>query len=224
MKPFRIFVAAVLLALIPGASAQAQDKIEKPDLVLGVGGKSSLYYLPLTLAERAGLFQGTGAERHHHRFRRRLEIAAVADRRFRRCGPPAPTNTPSGCRSKGQDIAAVIELGRFPGMVLAVRKDKAAQVKSFGDLKGMKIGVSAPGSSTNFFVNALIARDGVKPMKYRSLAVGTGLSRGRGGEEGRDRRHRQSRSGHDQARPGRRHRHTRGLAHRRRQHEAVRRQ
>src|SRR5260370_17431869 len=60
MKPFRIFVAAVLLALIPGATAQAQDKIEKPDLVLGVGGKSSLYYLPLTLAERLGYFREPG--------------------------------------------------------------------------------------------------------------------------------------------------------------------
>ncbi len=79
-------------------------------------------------------------------------------------------------QSKGQDIAAVIELGRFPGMVLAVRKDKAAQVKSFSDLKGMKIGVSAPGSSTNFFVNALIARDGVKPDEVSIIGVGTGLS------------------------------------------------
>ena len=67
-------------------------------------------------------------------------------------------STPSGCRSKGQHIVAVIELGRFPGMVLAVKKSKAAQVKTFGDLKGMKIGVTAPGSSTNFFVNALIAQ------------------------------------------------------------------
>src|SRR5258706_4911643 len=60
MKPFRIFVATVLLALALGASAQAQDKIEKPDLVLGVGGKSSLYYLPLTLAERLGYFKEQG--------------------------------------------------------------------------------------------------------------------------------------------------------------------
>ena len=60
MKPFRIVVTAVLLALTPGAPALAQDKIEKPDLVLGVGGKSSLYYLPLTLAERLGYFKEQG--------------------------------------------------------------------------------------------------------------------------------------------------------------------
>jgi len=59
---------------------------------------------------------------------------------------------------------------------VAVRKEKAAQVKSFGDLKGLKIGVSAPGSSTNFFVNAMIARDGVKPDQVAIIGVGTGLS------------------------------------------------
>jgi len=65
MKPFRIFVATVLLALALGASAQAQDKIEKPDLVLGVGGKSSLYYLPLTLASDLAISRNR-AQRHHH--------------------------------------------------------------------------------------------------------------------------------------------------------------
>jgi NitT/TauT family transport system substrate-binding protein len=70
----------------------------------------------------------------------------------------------------------VIELGRFPGIVLGVRKDKAAQVKSFKDLKGMKIGVTAPGSSTNFFVNALIAKDGLKPEDVSIIGVGAGMS------------------------------------------------
>jgi NitT/TauT family transport system substrate-binding protein len=79
-------------------------------------------------------------------------------------------------QAKGQDIAAVLELGRFPGIVLAVRKDRAAQVKSFKDLKGFKIGVTAPGSSTNFFVNALIARDGLKADDVAIIGVGTGLS------------------------------------------------
>src|SRR5262249_38390846 len=79
-------------------------------------------------------------------------------------------------QAKGQEIAAVLELGRFPGIVLGVRKDKAAAVKSFKDLKGMKIGVTAPGSSTNFFVDALIAREGLKPDDVAIIGVGTGLS------------------------------------------------
>ena len=79
-------------------------------------------------------------------------------------------------QAKGQDIAAVLELGRFPGIVVAVRKDRAGTVKSFKDLKGMKIGVTAPGSSTNFFVDALIAQDGLKPEDVAIIGVGAGMS------------------------------------------------
>jgi len=172
MKPFRIFVAAVLLALIPGATAQAQDKIEKPDLVLGVGGKSSLYYLPLTLAERLGYFKeqglnvtitdfGGGSKSLQSLIGGSADVVTGAYEHTIRM------------QSKGQDIAAVIELGRFPGMVLAVRKDKAAQVKSFGDLKGMKIGVSAPGSSTHMIVAHLLGKGGLKSEDVSIIGVGT---------------------------------------------------
>ena len=100
----------------------------------------------------------------------------------------------------------MIELGRFPGIVLGGEQGKApTRSRSFGDLKGLKIGVTAPGSSTNFFVNALIARDGVKPEDVSFIGVGTGLERGRGDQEGRHRRDLQHRSGHHQARTERRH-------------------
>ena len=51
-------------------------------------------------------------------------------------------------------------------------KDKAAQYKSPKDLKGMKIGVTAPGSSTNMFVNNLLAKDGLKPDDVAIIGVG----------------------------------------------------
>jgi len=53
---------------------------------------------------------------------------------------------------------------------------QGGSVKSFKDLKGFKIGVTAPGSSTNFFVNALIAREGLKADDVAIIGVGTGLS------------------------------------------------
>ena len=75
-------------------------------------------------------------------------------------------------QAKGQAIRAVIELGRFPGMVLVVKKEHAGKVKTFGDLKGMKIGVTAPGSSTHFLLNALIGKDGLKPEDVSVIGVG----------------------------------------------------
>src|SRR4051812_32183173 len=176
MKITRLAAGIVATALLLcGASVQAQDKPEKPDIVLGVGGKSSLYYLPLTLAERLGYFKeqglnvtvtdfGGGAKALQSLIGGSADVVTGAYEHTIRM------------QVKGQPIAAVLELGRFPGIVLAVRKEKAAQIKSFKDLKGAKIGVTAPGSSTNFFVNALIAKDGLKPEDVSIIGVGTGLS------------------------------------------------
>jgi len=163
---------ALILALVGSAGAQAP---EKTDLTLGVGGKSALYYLQLTLTERLGYFKeqglnvtitdfGGGAKSLQSLIGGSADVVTGAYEHTIRM------------QVKGQPIQAVIELGRFPGFVLAVRKDRAAQVKSFKDLKGMKIGVTAPGSSTHFFVNALIAKEALKPEDVSIVAVGSGMT------------------------------------------------
>jgi len=163
---------ALLAMLAVPAAAQAP---EKPDLVLGVGGRSLLYYLPLTLAERLGYFKAEGLNVTI------TDFGGGAKALQSLIGGSADVVTGAYehtifMQAKGQEIAAVLELGRFPGIVLAVRKDRAAAVKSFKDLKGMKIGVTAPGSSTNFFVDALIAQDGLKPEDVSIIGVGAGMS------------------------------------------------
>ena len=50
---------ALLLALPMGAQAQ---KLETTKVRLAVGGKSSLYYLPLTITERLGYFKEAGLD------------------------------------------------------------------------------------------------------------------------------------------------------------------
>jgi len=161
---------AFILAFVGIAGAQA---IEKKDLTFGVGGKSLLYYLPLTLAERLGYFKEQGLNVTINDFAGGAQslqslvggsvdaVAGAYEHTIR-------------MQAKGQDIKAVIELGRFPGIVLAVKKDKAASVKSFADLKGMKIGVTAPGSSTNFFVQYLMVKAGLRPDDASFIRVGAG--------------------------------------------------
>ena len=76
---------------------------------------------------------------------------------------------------KGQDIVAVIELGRYPGITLAVKKDRVDKIKTIADLKGAKIGVTAPGSSTNMIAQFLMTKAcGLKPDDASFLGVGAG--------------------------------------------------
>ena len=173
---YRVIRCLVLFCLCvgPGAPVSAET-IEKPNLVLGVGGKSLLYYLPLTLAERLGYFKEEGLNVTI------TDFGGGAKSLQSLIGGSADVVTGAYehtifMQAKGQEITAVLELGRFPGIVLAVRKDRAAAVKGFKDLKGLKIGVTAPGSSTNFFVDALIAKDGLKPEDVAIIGVGAGMS------------------------------------------------
>lgn len=62
--------------------------------------------------------------------------------------------------------------GRAPQIVLAVNNKTVPNYKSIADLKGKKIGVTAPGSSTNIMVNYVLARAGIKPNEVSIIGVG----------------------------------------------------
>jgi NitT/TauT family transport system substrate-binding protein len=171
----RTIAFAALAALGLATGQTGAQTLEKPKLTLGVGGKPLLYYLPLTIAESRGFFRDAGLQVETNDFgggARALQalmggsvdvVTGAYEHTIR-------------MQTKGQDVRAVLELGRFPGIVLAVRKDRAAQLRTPADLKGMKIGVTAPGSSTNFFVNYLMAKAGANPKDAAFIGVGTGLS------------------------------------------------
>jgi len=174
MAPMRLLLATLAAALALTGAAQGQAP-EKRQITLGVGGKTALYYLPLTIAERLGHFKEQGLDVAINDFRGGAQsLQALAG---------GSVDVVTGAyehtirmQAKGQDVRALVELGRFPGIVLGVRKDRAEAYKSPADLKGMKIGVSAPGSSTNFFVMYLMAKAGLKPADASYIGVGIGPS------------------------------------------------
>ena len=54
-------VAALTVALLTHA-ASAQDKPQAPRVRLAVGGKSAIFYLPLSVTERLGYFKDAGLD------------------------------------------------------------------------------------------------------------------------------------------------------------------
>ncbi len=162
-------VMALLLAL-PAAQAQ---KPETAKVRLAVGGKTSLYYLPLTVTERLGYFKEAGLDVEISDFQGGAKSLQAL------MGGSADVVTGSydhtiQMQAKGQPIIALIQLGRFPGFALALRKEKADSYKSPKDLKGMKIGVTAPGSSTHFMALHMMTQAGLKPDDASFIGVGAG--------------------------------------------------
>jgi len=161
--------AASSLAAWPRlAGAQA---IEKPKLTLAVGGKNLLYYLPLTVAETLGYFKDEGLEPQI------VDFAGGSQALRAVVGGSADVVSGAfehtiNMQAKGQRLRAFVLQGRAPQIVLAVNRKTMPQFKSVADLKGRKIGVTAPGSSTNIMANFVLAKAGLKPSDVSYIGVG----------------------------------------------------
>ncbi len=157
---------AIALAFSLATPVAAQDRVR-----LAVGGKSGVYYLPLPVIERLGYFKDAGVD---------VEVADVAGgSRTLQAIVGGSADIGMGTfdhtiqlQAKGHPVVAVLQFGRFPGFVLAMMAGKADRYKSPADLKGMKIGVTAPGSATNFMAAYMMGRAGLKPEDASFIGVG----------------------------------------------------
>jgi len=174
MKLCRSLVAAAgatLMLLLP-PDAQAQAKPEKPKVSIAVGGKAAFYYLPLTIAERLGYFKDEGLEVEISDFDGGSKALQAVVGGSADVVSGAWENTIDQ-QPKGLQLQGFVLQGRYPMICVALAKAKAATYKSPKDLKGLKIGVSAPGSSTNRMVLHLLAKEGLKGDDVSIIGVGT---------------------------------------------------
>ncbi len=171
------FVAAMALFVVHPASAQntGQDRAaSRPELRtvhLAVGGRAALFYLPLTVTERLGYFRDAGLEVEISDFQGGARALQAL------MGGSADVVTGSfdhtiQMQAKGQPVIAVVQLGRFPGFALGLIASKGAVWRGPQDLKGMKIGVTAPGSSTHFMAAYMMVRSGLKADDASFVGVG----------------------------------------------------
>ena len=142
-------------------------------MTLAVGGKNLLYYLPLTVAEQLGYFKAEG-----------LDVTVVdfaGGSKALQAVIGGSADVVSGAfehtinmQFKGQFLRAFALQGLAPQIVLGVNPKTMANFKTIADLKGKKIGVTAPGSSTNVMVNFVLAKAGLKPSDVSIVGVGAG--------------------------------------------------
>ncbi|HZV93693.1 MAG TPA: ABC transporter substrate-binding protein [Caldimonas sp.] len=162
--------SAAALALPSFAFGQA---LEKPKVALAVGGKNLLYYLPLTIAETQGYFKDEGLD---------LTISDFAGgSRALQALVGGSADVVSGAfehtitmQVKGQRLRAFVLEGRAPQIVLGINPKTMPDYKTVADLKGKKLGVTAPGSSTQVLANFVLAKAGLKPSDVSIVGVGAG--------------------------------------------------
>jgi NitT/TauT family transport system substrate-binding protein len=169
-----VILGATTLAAPALVRAQAVGKaVEKPRLTIAVGGKNLLYYLPLTIAESLGYFKAEG-----------LDVTIVdfaGGSKALQAVVGGSADIVSGAfehtlimQPKGIRLRAFVLQGRAPQVVLGINPKTMPSFKSVADLRGRKIGVTAPGSSTNVLANFVLAKAGLKPADVSIIGVGAG--------------------------------------------------
>lgn len=170
MKLFAKFAAAAMAVLAMTGGAVAQSKV-----TVAVGGASCLCYLPTVLAQQLGNFTKAGVNVELVNFQGGSQaLKAVIG---------GSADVVSGyfdhtvaLAAKQQALQSFVVYDRYPGLVLVVAPGQTGKITSVKDLAGKKVGVSAPGSSTDFFLKYQLKKAGVDLNSTAVIGVGLGAT------------------------------------------------
>src|SRR6476659_10673319 len=169
-KLFGRLIGALLALALISAPASAQSKV-----TIAVGGGACLCYLPTVLANQLGEYEKAGLKVDL------VDLKGGSDALKAVLGGSA--DVVSGyfdhcvnLAAKKQELQSFVVYDRYPGLVLVVSPGHTNEIKSIKDLAGKKVGVSAPGSSTDFFLKFLLKKSGIDPAGTAVIGVGLGAT------------------------------------------------
>jgi NitT/TauT family transport system substrate-binding protein len=157
----------------PAASVPT-SKLEKRSLTIAVANKAALTYLPLTVAEHMGFFQAEGIDMEV------LEVPSLVRAQQMASAVGGGADIVSGwientlaLQAKGQAFTAFVLQGRAPQIMLGVSTKSMRSFRSLMDLRGKKIGITAPGTPTHTIACAALSRAGLRLSDMSFVSVGT---------------------------------------------------
>ncbi len=162
-----ISAAAAAAAVIAAPAVLAAPRKVR----IAVGGKALYYYLPISIAERLGYFKDEGIDVEIIDFQGGSKSLQAVVGGSADVVSGAFEHTIS-MQTRGQQMRAFVLQGRAPQVVFAVNNKTMPGYKTLSDLKGKKIGVTAPGSSSQVLANFVLARAGIKPSDVSFVGVG----------------------------------------------------
>jgi NitT/TauT family transport system substrate-binding protein len=159
----RLLIAFAALVMTTGLAAAK--------VTIAVGGAGCLCYLPTVLARELGEYQKAGVDVELINFKGGSQAltavlggsADVVSGYYDHCVNLA---------AKNQALQAFVVYDRYPGLVLVISPKHTGAINSIKDLAGKKVGVSAPGSSTDFFLKYLLSKNGVDANSVGVIGIG----------------------------------------------------
>jgi NitT/TauT family transport system substrate-binding protein len=165
----RLFLVSLLSVFLVHPAA-AQTKV-----TIAIGGGACLCYLPTVLAKQLGEYEKAGLAVEL------VDLKGGSDALKAVLGGSA--DVVSGyfdhcvnLAAKKQELQSFVVYDRYPGLVLVVSPKHTGKITSIKDLAGKKVGVSAPGSSTDFFLKYQLKKNGLDPAGTAVIGVGLGAT------------------------------------------------
>jgi NitT/TauT family transport system substrate-binding protein len=148
---------------------------DTPQIKIMVGGIDKVIYLPAKLTEQLGYFKAEG-----------LDVQLLTEP----SGATAENVLIAGdvqgvvgfydhtvdLQTKGKCIESVVQFADVPGEVEIVAAGQAAAIKGPADFRGRKLGITSPGSSTDFLTQYLATKGGLKSGEYTTVKAGAGTN------------------------------------------------
>ena len=168
-----LFIGMLLSAVCSVLAASPSVAQQSQDVSLGIGGRTLFSYLPLTLTDRLGYFRDEGLAVRINDFQggsKSLEALVGGSIDF----VAGAYENALFMKQKGVDLKAVALLTDRFGLVFALNKELAAKYKSPEDIRGKKIGVTAPGSAVSNALEIILAKGGMTPKDVAMIGIGGG--------------------------------------------------
>jgi len=144
-----------------------------PTVKIMVGGLSKQIYLPFQLAKQLGMYAKYGV--NVSLFDEPAGIdATTAMLAGQVDGTGGFYDHTIDIQAKGKDTESVVSMLQVPGEVELCRTDLKGKINSPADWKGRNLGITDPGSSTDFLTQYLGVKNGVQPSETTRIGVQAG--------------------------------------------------
>ncbi|MGY2875340.1 NitT/TauT family transport system substrate-binding protein [Marmoricola sp. URHA0025 HA25] len=167
-------LAASMAACGRSSSASSDDDAKgTPKVSIMVGGIDKVIYLPAMLTERLGYFKDAGVDvsLKTEPSGATAENVLVAGKVDGVVGFYDHTVT---LQAQGKCIESVVQFAKVPGEAEVVSTKAAGAIGAPTDFKGKKLGVTSPGSSTDYLTQYLATKHGVDTKDYTTVTAGAG--------------------------------------------------
>jgi len=151
-----------------GGDASAHGEVR-----IMVGGIDKVIYLPAMLTQQLGYFKDAG-----------VKVKLMTEPSGASAETELVANQVDGVvgfydhtvtlQAQDKCIQSVVQLAKVPGEVEMVSTKAAGSITSPADFKGKKLGVTSPGSSTDYLTQYLATKNGVDTADYATVKAGAG--------------------------------------------------